>query len=71
MTPQTYDEHVGDALAVLDEPAELTAADRCDRCCAQAQRRFVLATGDLVLCNHHAAFHADALAKAIAIPRSL
>jgi len=32
----------------------LTAADRCDRCGAQARVRVVLATGDLLFCAHHA-----------------
>ncbi len=35
-------------------PATLTAADRCDRCGAQARVRVVLASGDLVFCAHHA-----------------
>ena len=35
-------------------PAALTAADRCDRCGAQARVRVVLATGDLLFCAHHA-----------------
>jgi len=32
----------------------LSAADRCDRCGAQARVRVVLATGDLLFCAHHA-----------------
>ena len=32
----------------------LTAADRCDRCGAQARVRVVLASGDLLFCGHHA-----------------
>ena len=32
----------------------LTAADRCDRCGAQARVRVVLASGDLLFCAHHA-----------------
>ena len=32
----------------------LTAADRCDRCGAQARVRVVLSTGDLLFCAHHA-----------------
>lgn len=71
MIAASYDEHVADALAVLEEPVPLTAHDRCDRCCAQAQRRFILATGDLILCGHHAVQHGEALAKLVAIPRSL
>ncbi len=40
--------------------APLTAADRCDRCGAQAYVRVVLPTGDLLFCGHHARKHADA-----------
>lgn len=32
----------------------LTAADRCDRCGAQARVRVELASGDLLFCAHHA-----------------
>jgi hypothetical protein len=32
----------------------LTAADRCDRCNAQARVRAVLANGELMFCAHHA-----------------
>jgi 4-hydroxyphenylpyruvate dioxygenase-like putative hemolysin len=39
----------------------LTAADRCDRCGAQAYVRVVLATGELLFCAHHAREHAAAL----------
>ncbi|WP_372592860.1 hypothetical protein [Actinotalea sp.] len=42
--------------------APLTAADRCDRCGAQAYVRVVLPTGDLFFCGHHARKHADAFA---------
>ncbi len=34
--------------------ASLSAADRCDRCGAQARVRVVLASGDLLFCAHHA-----------------
>lgn len=37
----------------------LTAADRCDRCGAQAYVRAVLASGDLLFCAHHAKQHED------------
>ncbi len=44
--------------AVLDTPA-LTAADRCDRCGAQAYVRAVLpGGGDLLFCAHHGREHA-------------
>ena len=32
----------------------LSAADRCDRCGAQARVRVVLTSGDLLFCAHHA-----------------
>jgi hypothetical protein len=35
-------------------PLTLTAADRCDRCGAQAFVRVVLSAGDLLFCGHHA-----------------
>lgn len=37
----------------------LTAADRCDRCGAQAYVRVVLASGELLFCAHHARAHSD------------
>jgi hypothetical protein len=42
-------------------PTSLTAADRCDRCGAQARVRVVLATGDLLFCAHHAKAYEDKL----------
>ena len=39
----------------------LTAADRCDRCGAQARVRVVLVTGDLLFCAHHAKAYEDKL----------
>ncbi|MBN9376064.1 MAG: hypothetical protein J0I40_11900, partial [Cellulomonas sp.] len=39
--------------------APLTAADRCDRCGAQAYVRVVLPSGELLFCAHHAREHAD------------
>jgi len=44
----------------------LTAADRCDRCGAQARVRVVLASGDLIFCAHHAKAYEDKL-KAAAV----
>jgi hypothetical protein len=38
----------------LSPEAELTAADRCDACGAQAYVRVTLATGELLFCSHHA-----------------
>ena len=45
---------------------ELTAADRCDVCGAQAFIRVVLANGDLVFCGHHGQANKEKL-KPIAI----
>lgn len=39
----------------------LTAADRCDRCGAQAFVRVVLSSGDLLFCGHHAKAYEDKL----------
>lgn len=45
----------------------LTAADRCDRCGAQAYVRVLLpSSGELLFCAHHNRQHADALAKVAA-----
>lgn len=42
--------------------ATLTAADRCDRCGAQAYLRVTLASGgELLFCAHHARAHSDKL----------
>ncbi|RPF20857.1 hypothetical protein EDD34_1464 [Myceligenerans xiligouense] len=41
---------------------QLTAADRCDRCGAQAYVRVVLPTGELLFCGHHARAHQPAYA---------
>ena len=38
---------------------ELTAADRCDRCGAQAYLRVTLHAGELLFCAHHAKAHSD------------
>ncbi len=45
-------------------PTTLTAADRCDRCGAQAFVRVTLATGDLLFCAHHAKAYEDKLKPA-------
>ncbi|MFP5415762.1 MAG: hypothetical protein ACLGHZ_02625 [Actinomycetes bacterium] len=40
----------------------LNAADRCDRCGAQAYMRVTLASGgELLFCAHHARAHSDKL----------
>jgi hypothetical protein len=44
--------------------APLTAADRCDRCGAQAYLRVELQSGgELLFCAHHAREHGDKLKK--------
>ena len=42
--------------------SSLTAADRCDRCGAQAYVRVTLTGGaELLFCAHHGRIHSDAL----------
>lgn len=46
---------------IIDEP-DLTAADRCDRCGAQAYLRVrLMSGGELLFCAHHARAHQDKL----------
>ncbi|MGL5858490.1 MAG: DUF7455 domain-containing protein [Angustibacter sp.] len=46
----------------------LTAADRCDRCGAQAYLRVQLGShGELLFCAHHGREHAPALAQRAAV----
>ena len=40
--------------AVVDAPQDITTADRCDKCGAQAMVRATLANGELYFCGHHA-----------------
>lgn len=48
-------------------PAALTAADRCDRCGAQAYLRVELQSGgELLFCAHHAREHGDKLRQVAA-----
>lgn len=55
--------HVTTAVA----PAALTAADRCDRCGAQAYLRVELSSGgELLFCAHHAREHEDKLREVAA-----
>jgi hypothetical protein len=42
---------------------ELTAADRCDACGAQAYVRVTLKSGELLFCAHHARKHAEKLGE--------
>ncbi len=54
------DEREGDVTATLASP--LTAADRCDRCGAQAYVRVLLNSGgELLFCAHHGREHTKAL----------
>ncbi|WP_130865347.1 DUF7455 domain-containing protein [Acidipropionibacterium timonense] len=47
---------------MMIEDRELTAADRCDRCGAQAYYRVTLHNGgELLFCAHHARAHEDRL----------
>lgn len=49
------------STTVIDSAA-LNAADRCDRCGAQAYMRVTLQTGgELLFCAHHARAHQDKL----------
>ena len=41
--------------------APLTAADRCDRCGAQAYMRVEMVAGELLFCAHHAREHRDVI----------
>ena len=53
--------------AVAPAAAALTAADRCDRCGAQAYLRVELQTGgELLFCAHHAREHGDKLREVAA-----
>ena len=52
---------------VLANSAELTAADRCDRCGAQAYVRVVFGSGsELLFCAHHGRKYDEKL-RAIAV----
>ena len=44
-------------------PADLTTADRCDRCGAQAFYRAILANGELLFCAHHGREYSARLAE--------
>ncbi|HLS15305.1 MAG TPA: hypothetical protein VK095_12415 [Beutenbergiaceae bacterium] len=50
------------ALTTQDVTPELTRADRCDACGAQAYVRVQLESGELLFCAHHGRKHAAALA---------
>ncbi len=44
-------------------PADLSTADRCDRCGAQAFVRAVLTAGELLFCAHHGREYAVRLSQ--------
>ena len=44
-------------------PADLTTADRCDRCRAQAFYRAIFANGELLFCAHHGREYSARLAE--------
>ncbi|KSW28661.1 hypothetical protein [Cellulomonas sp. B6] len=46
----------------IESTTPLSAADRCDRCGAQAYVRVVLPVGELLFCAHHAREHAPKFA---------
>lgn len=57
-------------MSTMTQPADptLTAADRCDRCGAQAYVHVLLEAGALLFCAHHWRQHGDAVkANAVAI----
>ena len=57
---------VGVTGTITPPAPTLSAADRCDRCGAQARVRVVLPTGDLLFCAHHAkAFEQPLRQKAV------
>ena len=49
-------------MSISHQGAALNAADRCDRCGAQAYVRVIMANGfELLFCAHHSRGHADKL----------
>jgi len=60
--PRTDPEKRIDVNTAVAPLAPLNAADRCDRCGAQAYLRVELVTGgELLFCAHHAREHGDRL----------
>lgn len=53
ITPSSGEARTSNAMEESFETPELTAADRCDVCGAQAYIRAVLTTGELMFCSHH------------------
>ena len=56
---------MNDVTGTVTTPSPtLTAADRCDRCGAQAFVRVLRTSGDLLFCAHHAKAYEDKLKPA-------
>ena len=52
----------------LNKNADITTADRCDRCGAQAYVRAILVSGgELLFCAHHAKTYAEGLKPVVAV----
>lgn len=51
-----------ETTADLDSSNELTAADRCDSCGAQAYIRVSIGSSELLFCAHHGKKYQDKLA---------
>lgn len=50
------------STTAIEDATALNAADRCDRCGAQAYLRVTLTSGgELLFCGHHGKEHADRL----------
>jgi len=65
-TPMTRNEAEVTTAVATGSPA-LSAADRCDRCGAQAYLKVELQSGgELLFCAHHAREHGDALKRVAA-----
>jgi hypothetical protein len=61
------DRKKADVTTAVATSTPLTAADRCDRCGAQAYLRVeLLSGGELLFCAHHAREHGDALKEVAA-----
>jgi hypothetical protein len=62
MRPRQKRNEADVTTALAPNAAALTAADRCDRCGAQAYLRVELQSGgELLFCAHHAREHGDKL----------
>jgi hypothetical protein len=62
MTPHHMRDEADVTTAVAPSSAHLSAADRCDRCGAQAYLRVELQSGgELLFCAHHAREHGEKL----------